>query len=210
MKTPIPCEYVSWTKGSGLARKLALAVRDSGFDPDVVIGVARGGWPAARIVSDWLGRPNLLSIRLERYSGVDKAEGVKVRHGLQEDLGGKRVLIVDDVNDTGATLAAAKAYVMTHSRPAEVRVGVLHHKITARFKPDYAVRRVVKWRWILYPWSVIESLASLLGKMDNRPKTPEEIRTRLAKDHKANVPLNEVAEALAMLDGGRGWGGSKS
>ncbi len=206
MPAPIPCEYVSWNAANALSRKLADAVRASGFDPEVVVGVARGGWPTARIVSDWLGRPELLSIRLTRYHGVDHAKEARVVHALQQDVSGKRVLIVDDVNDTGVTLAAAKDYVLSHGKPAEVRVGVLHHKAAATFRPDYVARRIVKWRWVLYPWSVIESLVSLFGKIENLPEDPEAIRRLLKEENKVSVPLTEIREALYMLREKRGWG----
>jgi len=206
MPAPIVCEYVSWNAANALSRKLADMVEASGFDPEIVVGVARGGWPPARIVSDWLGRPRVLSIRLERYHGVDHAKDALVRHALQENVAGKRVLIVDDVNDTGVTLSAAKKYVLAEGDPAEVRVGVLHHKVTAAYRPDYAARRMVKWRWVLYPWSVIESLVSLFGKIDHLPEDPESIRLLLKEENKVSVPLAEIRRALFMLRETRGWG----
>ncbi|KUG27227.1 xanthine-guanine phosphoribosyltransferase [hydrocarbon metagenome] len=206
MPAPIPCEYISWNAANALARKLADTVCASGFDPEIVVGVARGGWPPARIVSDWLGRPRLLSIRLEHYQGIDHGVEAAVRHGLPENVAGKRVLIVDDVNDTGVTLSVAKAYVQNEGAPAEVRVGVLHHKITAKFKPDYAATRMRTWRWVFYPWSVIESLVSLFGKIENLPGTPEAVRRRLQEENRISVPLAEIRQALAMFREMRGLG----
>ncbi len=206
MPDPIPCEYIGWNAANALSRKLADAVGSSGFDPEIVVGVARGGWPPARIVSDWLGRPNLLSIRLARYHGIDHDRGAAIRHTLQESVADRRVLIVDDVNDTGVTLSMAKKYVLTQGAPAEVRVGVLHHKISAIFRPDYAARRMTTWRWVLYPWSVIESLVSLFGKIENLPEEPEAVRLLLKAENRVSVPLTEIRQALAMFRETRGWG----
>lgn len=205
MPAAIPCEYISWNAANSLSRKLADTVCASGFDPEIVVGVARGGWPPARIVSDWLGRPRLLSIRLEHYRGIDHGMGAVVRHGLQENVAGKRVLIVDDVNDTGITLSVAKEYVLNEGAPSEVKVGVLHHKITAKFKPDYVAKRMIRWRWVFYPWSVIESLVSIFGKIENLPGTPEAVRRRLQEENKISVPLAEIRRALAMFRVKRGW-----
>jgi hypoxanthine phosphoribosyltransferase len=209
MPDSIPCEYIGWNAANALSRKLADAVGASGFDPEIIVGVARGGWPPARIVSDWLGRPNLLSIRLARYHGIDHDRGADICHVLQESVADRRVLIVDDVNDTGVTLSVAKKYVLTQGAPAEVRVGVLHHKISATFRPDYAARRMASWRWVLYPWSVIESLVSLFGKIENLPEEPEAVRRLLKEENRVNVPLAEIRQALAMFRETRGWGDTR-
>ena len=52
---------------------------------------------------------------------------------------------------------------------AEVRTAALHHKVVSSFVPDYYARKVIKWRWIIYPWAIMESLSERIGAMELRP-----------------------------------------
>ena len=86
----------------------------------------------------------------------------------------KRILIVDDVSDTGDTYEAAITHLQDF-QPREIRTAVLLHKTTAKYKPDFIARRVVKWRWMIYPWAVIEDLGGFVTRMSPKPRDAGEI-----------------------------------
>lgn len=205
MSAPVPCRYVSWNACYHLARDLALAVRRSRFDPEVIVAIARGGCPPARVVSDYLGQPNVMTVKIEHYDQLHKRDRAVVRYPLPADVSGLRVLVVDDVNDTGESLKLALEHIRGLSAPAELRTAVLHHKTVSAFRPDYAARRIVTWCWVIYPWAVIEDLTSLIGRMQDRPPDPATLRERLLRDHKVRLSLGEVAYALGMVERKEGW-----
>ena len=202
MSQPIPCEVISWSRFYALARRLARQVRESGYRPDTIVAIGRGGYMPARILSDFLGLMDLTTFKIEHYTGAQKKGGAVVRYPLAADLSGRRVLLVDDVSDSGETFATAIAHLKTRGEPAEVRTAVLHHKVVSRYTPDYYVQRIVKWRWIIYPWAVAEDLASFIRAMRPRPADAAEIAERLAADHGVRVSRAVLLDVLAMLDGG--------
>jgi Predicted phosphoribosyltransferases len=87
-----------------------------------------------------------------------RAERPVLYHGVEPSIvGGKKVLVVDEVADTGATLKLI-VDLLNVMGVAEVRTAVLHVKSTSNFTPDYYVERVAEWVWISYPWSRWEDL----------------------------------------------------
>lgn len=205
MSAPVPCRYVSWNAFHRLARDLALAVRRSRFEPEVIVAIARGGCPPARVLSDFLGQPNVMTVKIEHYRQLHKQERAVVRYPLPETVRGLRVLVVDDVNDSGESLRVALEHVRSLGEPAAMRTAVLHHKAVSALAPDYAARRMKAWRWVIYPWALIEDLTSLIGRMADRPRDPAAVRERLLRDHQVRLPLAEVAYAQAMVERGEGW-----
>jgi hypoxanthine phosphoribosyltransferase len=104
-------------------------------------------------------------MKVEHYlRGAEmKAEAV-IRFPVSVDISGKKVLIVDDITDTGDTLKLSVGYVQGLS-PAEVRTAVLQHKICSSFVPDFYGQKVIRWRWIIYPWARYEDLAGFSEKI---------------------------------------------
>lgn len=81
-----------------------------------------------------------------------------LRFTLSVDIRGKNILVVDDVTDTGKTLTVAVKY-LEFLGPAEIKNAVLRHKICSDFVPDYYAKKVIKWRWIIYPWAACEEIS---------------------------------------------------
>ena len=107
-------EILTWDEFGDAARSLAGDVLRSGFQPDVVIAIARGGLLLAGAISYALGTKACGSINVEFYSGIDERLPEPVLHPPMFDapaLGGKRVLLVDDVSDSGRTLAKVVAII---------------------------------------------------------------------------------------------------
>ena len=75
----------------------------------------------------------------------------------------RRILIVDDVADTGKSLIVAKDYLMKRGA-SEIKVATLHFKPTSSFKPDYYVDMTTAW--ICYPWGRNEVERELAGKKE--------------------------------------------
>lgn len=121
--------------------------------PDIIIAIGRGGYVPARIVCDFMLHEMLTSIKIE-HRGIagKKKEKMTVVFPLSIDVSGKKILIIDDVTDTGDTLEAAVKYVGTFG-PAEIRTGVLQHKECSSFRPDFYAEYVSEWRWIVYSWA---------------------------------------------------------
>ncbi|MDK2384419.1 MAG: phosphoribosyltransferase, partial [Candidatus Korarchaeota archaeon] len=107
------------------ARRLADSVINSGFKPDTIVAILRGGVVIARLLSDFLDVRDIRSIRVVHYEALDIREGAEVVEPLPTRLDGKKVLLVDDVADTGDSLIVAKEH-LEERGAAEVRVATMH------------------------------------------------------------------------------------
>jgi hypothetical protein len=89
---------------------------------------------------------------------------------------GLKVLVVDDVSDTGSSLRTAMEHVADRGA-SEVRVATLHVKPWTTFRPDYYAAEVDAW--IVYPWEPVESMISMAGRLEKRGLTRPRIKRRL-------------------------------
>ncbi|KQX06475.1 MULTISPECIES: phosphoribosyltransferase [unclassified Leifsonia] len=145
-------EVLTWDAFHLASRGLAEEVLRSGFQPEVVIAIARGGLLLAGSISYALGTKNCGSINVEFYTGVDERLPEPVLSGPMLDapsLAGKRVLLVDDVSDSGHTLA--KVVGILQETGCELRTAALYTKPRTVLVPDFSYKATD--RWITFPWS---------------------------------------------------------
>ncbi len=145
-------EILTWEAFGVASRELAQQVVDSGFQPDLMMSITRGGLIPAGSLSYALGMKNLHIINVEFYTGIDERLPMPVLLPpvpVAVDLSGQKVLIVDDVADTGETLRMVRDFCAAHV--AETRVAVVYEKPRSVVKADYVWRYTDQW--ISFPWS---------------------------------------------------------
>lgn len=170
---------LSWRDVYNLTLQLSERIVNSGFIPDVIVGIARGGWIPARILSDVLYASTLQNIRIEYYTDVAaKGKEPKITQPLTGSLKDKNILLVDEVADTGDTLHHAIEHVKALGAKG-VRSSVLHYKPTSIVKPDFFM--VETNSWTVYPWENRESIIALVQifKSEDETLTMKEIRDKL-------------------------------
>jgi hypoxanthine phosphoribosyltransferase len=200
MAETLRCELISWHHVYRLASRLAFAILESGFQPEVIIGIARGGYVPARLLCDFLDVSALTSLRVVHYaSGARKQPLAEVTDSLCTDITGKQVLIVDDVSDTGDTYEVAIRHLAGFD-PLEIRTAVLLHKTSARYQPDYIGRKVIKWRWMIYPWAVIEDITGFIQHMEPRPRGEQEMARRLQSEYGLKLSKTALQTVLRILE----------
>lgn len=170
---------LTWDDVYNLTLRLSERVVESGFKPDVVVGIARGGWIPARVLSDVLYADTLQNIRIEYYSDVGKkGREPKITQPITGSMEGKSILLVDEVADTGDSLYHAIEHV-ENLGAGEVRTAVLHWKPWSRVKPDFYMVRTESWT--VYPWEMRESIIALVKifKKENPSMNLKQIRNKL-------------------------------
>jgi hypothetical protein len=176
------CEFeiISWEKIYNMLLNLAQKIRDDGFRPDLIIGVCRGGWLPARVLSDLLENPRLASVRVEFYSGVveTKRGRPRITQPVSAYVKEKCVLVVDDVTDTGKSLCLVKSH-LTKSGVSQIRLATLYHKPWSTITPDYYEKKTS--RWIVFPWDRKETVRSMIKKYQRQGKTVKEAKEKLIK-----------------------------
>jgi uncharacterized protein len=143
---------MSWNDLGEGARALAESIYRDGWAPDLVLGISRGGLLIAGALAYALGVKNTATMSVEFYTGIDeRLELPMLLPPVPDlvDLDDARVLIADDVADTGATLALVREFCA--GKVAEARVAVLYEKPRSEVACDYVWRRTD--RWITFPWS---------------------------------------------------------
>jgi uncharacterized protein len=145
-------ERLTWDDFGRASRELATTIHADGFAPDAIVGIARGGLGLAGALGYHLDVKMLGSLNVEFYTGVDErmAEPVVLPPTMdREALAGKRVLLVDDVSDSGRTLALVDQ--LLRAGGGEVRTVCLYAKPGTVHEPTYVWKRTADW--ILFPWS---------------------------------------------------------
>ena len=156
--------HLSWEEIQRLTEKLAVKIYASGYRPDMIVAVSRGGFDPARILCDQLSIRRLASVQLEAYDGMVKRPKPIVVLPVNSDLNGKKTLLVDDVSDSGASLMKAKEHLVEKSA-TEVRIATLHIKPWSKFLPDYYAESVDDW--VVYPWELKECLLEFASKLNS-------------------------------------------
>ena len=152
-------ERMEWAEVGLAARTLAEDVLDDDYRPDMLLSIARGGLVVGGALAYALDVKNTFTMNVEFYVGVDERLPVPmILPPVPElvDLDEARVLVVDDVADTGRTLALVKDFCA--GSVGETRVAVLYEKPRSIVRCEYVWRRTD--RWIDFPWSAAGPIRS--------------------------------------------------
>ncbi|MEM2444196.1 MAG: phosphoribosyltransferase [Sulfolobales archaeon] len=189
------------------SRELSKIIRSSGYKPDVIVAVARGGYVPARLLCDFLGVENLLSIQSQHWTEAAKvAERALIKFRYSVDLSGMNVLLVDDIVDTGESLMLAKNFIINEWRPNDVKIAALQWiSPVAKLKPDFYLIEVKEWYWFQYPWTRLEDTCQFIRRMlseegkSKREWTLDEIINKFKELYGIDVGMNYFRDAVESL-----------
>jgi uncharacterized protein len=143
---------------------LASSILGSGFDPDVIVAIGTGGFIPARMLKTHLKKP-ILTVGIKLYGDDNKPQSAPKKlqwiDEVEGKLRGKKVLLVDEVDDTRTTLSYCLRELLSH-RPEELAVAVLHNKLKdkAGLIPEeierYYAGREIPDLWVAYPWDALD------------------------------------------------------
>jgi hypothetical protein len=152
-------ETLTWDRYGTAVRQLAARVADDGYRPNIILAIARGGLFVAGSLGYALSVKNLYVMNIEYYTGVGTRLDVPVMLPPYQDamnLDGARILIADDVADSGNTIRVVHDH--CRGRVADVRTAVLYEKPQSVVKCEYVWNYTD--RWINFPWSTESPLAA--------------------------------------------------
>jgi hypoxanthine phosphoribosyltransferase len=154
--------YIPYTRFLDELEAVAVQIGVDGWRPDFLVGIGRGGLVPAAYLSH---RTGIAMLSVDHSSGevgfgdelLDKL-AAKIRDGC-------RILIVDDINDSGGTIAYLRAAIDAKSGdPAGLRVAVLVHNVRSRAKAEYRgseIDRDHDKRWFVFPWEAVAPKTTL-------------------------------------------------
>ncbi len=194
------CEIPSWMRVIRDSERLSSLVKRSKYNPDIIVAIGRGGFIPSRILCDYLLLKDMATIKVEHWGVAKPKKKAVIRFPLCADIKAKRVLLVDDITDTGETLRVSFEYLKGFG-PKEIRTAVLVHKATSRFQPDYYVRKIIKWRWVIFPWHIREDITSFIEGLKNEGiRSWQDIRSELKSRYCMSIRSKLIKEILSELE----------
>jgi len=159
------------------------------YQPDVVIGITRGGLIPARILADLLETSEFATIHIEFYVGINqtKAEPT-LQQPFTTKVAHKKVLLVDDIADSGESLKLAKTHLQQEGA-SEIKTATLYQKPQSTTTPDFYEKQTTNW--VVFPWDTKETLRKIIHK----PQGKRVLNQEVAKLVKAGLP-KQLAEKL--------------
>ena len=114
------------------------------FDAEVIVGIARGGLMLAHAMSEGLDIRNVQSLRTELYDDTKKRDTLTIHNSCTFE-GVKKVLVVDDISDSGETLKAIMEELETKYKDIEFKSATLFYKKISLHQPDFWINEATEW-----------------------------------------------------------------
>lgn len=164
---------VTWRQYHSLVQTLAAAILSASRSPyDLIIAIARGGLSLGLILSDFLQTP-ISCITIQSYTDIGKQGELTITSKLGTSIKGKRVLLVDDIADSGKTFKRSLSY-LKRLKPTSVTTASLFYKPHSVYRPDYFAKR--SSAWILLPHEVTEWITTFTQMMEKEGKSKADIQ----------------------------------
>ncbi|MHA1550712.1 MAG: phosphoribosyltransferase [Candidatus Heimdallarchaeaceae archaeon] len=158
-------EIVSWDQSYQMTFYLFEKMIEEEYFPEIIVGIARGGWIPARLLADFYGNRRTANIKIEFYdNNARETDDPIITQEISENVEGKIVLIVDDVADSGKSLEAAIEHIKLMN-PKEIKTATLYYKKHSIIVPNYFIKETQLW--IVYPWEYGEFVAFLYNQLRN-------------------------------------------
>jgi hypoxanthine phosphoribosyltransferase len=203
MVEPINCRFVSWQEIVEWTRSLADKVMDSKYNPKMLLAIARSGFVPGRLMSDFMGNPQLYALKVEHWldTTAEHTEDAVIPHRAQLPVDGKEVLVIDDLVDTGRSAVHTIKYCKDQGAK-EVKLAVMLYLTGSELKPDFFTIRQEEWFWFVFTWNRTEDLRNLSLKLFDADKqcvlSAKEIQDGLKKYFKLNVDSSELKQVLQI------------
>ena len=189
MAFDINYEVPTWNQIYDLLLCQAQKIQSQNYQPDIIVGIARGGLVPARILADLLETPQLGFMQVEFYVDINQTKSEPtLKQPLTANVAGKKVLLVDDIADTGESLKLAQTHLQTQGAN-QIKTATLYHKPQSTTTPDFYEKQT--GNWVVFPWDTKETLRKIIQKNPGKRIQNQEI----AKLVKAGLP-KQLTEKL--------------
>jgi len=188
------CRLATWADVDRWADRLAERIRSAGSVPETIVALSRGGWVPGRLLCDRLGVHRLVSVRAQHWGVTATQDGnAKLSEGLSGPVSGQKVLIVDDITDTGESLTLAAAHV-GEQHPSRLETAAFLHIAHSKFVPTYFAEESARdaWVWVVFPWNYWEDLASLAARAVEYGRGVATVRETLRTRSGLEVPVSDL------------------
>ena len=191
----IEYEAPTWNQIYKMLLKQSEKIYKSRYHPDIIVGIARGGIIPTSVLTDLLKIYQVAIIRVEFYRGIDKPSMQPViTRPLNVTVENKKILIVDDISDTGQSLKIVKHHLIEKGA-MEIKIATLYTKPTTQTLPDYFEKMTD--HWVVFPWELKETLQDILQKQ----KDKQAIHNEFVKLVQAGLPKQFLQQILKTLQG---------
>jgi uncharacterized protein len=189
LSVDIDYEVPTWSQIFDLLFCQAQKIQNQFYRPDVVVGIARGGLISARILTDLLETQELEILQMEFYTSINQTHlKPTIKQPLKRSLAGKKILIVDDIADSGESLKLAQTH-LQELFAKEIKTATLFKKPFSMIIPDFYEKQTSNW--VVFPWDTKETLRKIIQKNQGKRALNQEV----AKLVKAGLP-KQLAERL--------------
>jgi uncharacterized protein len=187
-------EVPTWSQIYDYLLVLAQKIQLSAYRPDVVVAVCRGGLIPARIMVDLLEVRQLASIQIEFYIGLGETrEQPTLKQALALPVNGKKVLLVDDIADSGKSLQYAINY-LKEQGAEEIKTVTVYYKLSSIVVPDFYEKETDCW--VVFPWEAKETLRKIVCRQAGKRQQSHEV----AKLVKAGLPTHLTERLLRDME----------
>lgn len=172
----IEYHYMNWESSYNETLKLFEKIKEDNFIPDIVIGIARGGWIPARLLADFFVLRQTANMKVEAYEMIGEIGNARITQDIDIPIDGKKVLVIDDIADSGASLKMALES-LRQRNPAKLKTATLYYKETSVIIPDYY--NFITTKWVIFAWECWETISEISQNLIKKGLTQIAIKEKL-------------------------------